>query len=439
MRWRAILQVSLLNIAVGLILVPLESTLNRVMIYELALPATLVSVLVSLRFITAPLRVWFGRISDAHPIAGRNRTWYIALGMAVMAVGLVTSPYAALSIPRVGALGIAASFLTFGLIGLGVSLTTPLYLALVSDLSSDEQRPRIAATMWTLLGLALAASAFAVGFLIEPYTDQKLIIVMAGVAVAGVVLTAVGLIRLEPKGAAPRGGSAKAPSGPQPRVIRDLLVRNREALRFFLYVVLAFVAVETQQVILEPYAARYFGMTPGQTTQLTGFYRVAEIVTLFGGGFLIIRRLGYRATATIGITGACIALVLIIVSAPLKQAGLLIGGVVLFALGVGLLEATNLSLMMTMTDPGNAGLFMGAWGLAQAVGVGSGTIVGGVLRDVGLLVFGGPLAGYYTAFLFEIVALAAAVPVLRRVSVTRFRETITGEDVQLAGVVPQGV
>jgi BCD family chlorophyll transporter-like MFS transporter len=119
-----------------------------------------------------------------------------------------------------------------------------------------------------------------------------------------------------------------------------------------------------------------------------------------------------------------VALLLVVGSAPLDRVQLLMAGIVVLGLGVGMLETTNLALMMSMTDAQNAGMFMGAWGLAQAVGVGSGNVVGGALRDLGLLISGSHLAGYLTAFGFEIVVLIVAIPVLWRLSIRQFRATV---------------
>src|SRR5215204_6552864 len=120
---RAILQVSLLNIAVALMILPLESVLNRIMITELAIPATLVAGLIAIRYVTAPLRIVFGRVSDVRPIRGRKRTWYIAAGMLLMVAGLLLSPVTALAVPTLGAVGIAGVVGAFVLLGFGVNLS----------------------------------------------------------------------------------------------------------------------------------------------------------------------------------------------------------------------------------------------------------------------------------------------------------------------------
>lgn len=421
MNWLAVLQVSLVNAAVALMILPLNSTLNRVMINELRLSATLVAVLISLRFITSPTRIWFGRMSDTRPIGGLHRTWYIVIGIVLMAAGLVCAPHVALAMPRLGLPGILLAFLSFGLLGFGVNLTTPLYFALVADRSTETQRPRIVATMFILLGVSSVLASFAIGAAVEPYTEARLVRVFYAIAAVAVLLTALGLVRLERKREAEDPASTAVQPENRPRAVRDLLLKNKEALRFFVYLLLGFIAVEAQEVILEPYAARFFQMTPGETTRLTGITGIASLITLALGAVLV-NYIGHKPTATIGIGVASISLLLIMAGGPMGNSTLLTGAVFILGLGAGLLTMTNLALMMNMTDERHAGVFLGTWGFAQAVGVGSGNILGGVLRDLGLLLFGSQLASYFTVFVGEIILLLAAVPVLWKLSVLRFRE-----------------
>ena len=435
MHWWAVLQVSLVNAAVALMILPLNSTLNRVMINELRLSATLVAVLISLRFITSPTRIWFGRISDTRPIGGLHRTWYIVIGIVLMAAGLVSAPHVALAIPRLGLPGILLAFLSFGVLGLGVNLTTPLYFALVADQSTEIQRPRIVAAMFILLGISSVVASFAIGAAVEPYTEERLIRVFYAIAAVAVLLTGLGLVRLERRRQTVNPTSTAAQPENRPRAVRDLLLKNREALRFFVYLLLGFIAVEAQEVILEPYAARFFQMTPGETTRLTGITGIASLITLALGAVLV-NRIGHKPTATIGIGVASIGLLLVMAGGPMGNSTLLTGAVFILGLGAGLLTMTNLALMMNMTDERHAGVFLGAWGFAQAVGVGSGNILGGVLRDLGLLLFGGQLASYFTVFVGEIILLLAAVPVLWKLSPLRFREVNRSRPAPQAAAYP---
>jgi BCD family chlorophyll transporter-like MFS transporter len=99
------------------------------------------------------------------------------------------------------------------------------------------------------------------------------------------------------------------------------------------------------------------------------------------------------------------------------------GGVLMLGLGSGSIAVTNLSLMMNMTNSKHAGVFLGTWGFAQAVGVGSGTFVGGVLRDLGVAIFPGELASYFLVYGVEIALLLLAIPLVLRLNLRRFRET----------------
>ena len=60
--------------------------LNRVMITELTIPATIVAVTLSLYQFMAPARVWFGQMSDAKPLFGQHRTGYMWIGAILFAV-----------------------------------------------------------------------------------------------------------------------------------------------------------------------------------------------------------------------------------------------------------------------------------------------------------------------------------------------------------------
>src|SRR4030042_1943889 len=92
---RAAIQIGLLHMAVAMTLVPINSTLNRVMIKELGLSATLVVLLASLPYLFSPLQVAIGSFSDRHPLGGRRRSPYILAGLLLCAAGVAAAPYCA--------------------------------------------------------------------------------------------------------------------------------------------------------------------------------------------------------------------------------------------------------------------------------------------------------------------------------------------------------
>jgi len=61
-----LLRLSLFQVSVGMAMVLLTGTLNRVMIVELGVPAWLVGLMVSLPIMFAPFRALIGHKSDTH-------------------------------------------------------------------------------------------------------------------------------------------------------------------------------------------------------------------------------------------------------------------------------------------------------------------------------------------------------------------------------------
>ena len=83
------LQLGLIHVAVAMTLVPINSTLNRVMIKELAISATLVALLASFPYVFSPVQVAIGSYSDRHPLFGLRRTPYILVGLVLCVLGVI--------------------------------------------------------------------------------------------------------------------------------------------------------------------------------------------------------------------------------------------------------------------------------------------------------------------------------------------------------------
>jgi len=92
-----LLRLSLFQVSVGMALTLLVGTLNRVMIVELKVPATLVAVMVALPVLYAPFRALIGFRSDTHRSAlGWRRVPFIWMGTMVQFGGLAVMPFALL-------------------------------------------------------------------------------------------------------------------------------------------------------------------------------------------------------------------------------------------------------------------------------------------------------------------------------------------------------
>src|ERR1700710_1489190 len=84
-----LLRLSLFQVSVGMALVLLVGTLNRVMIVELGVPASLVGIMISLPLLFAPFRALIGFRSDIHKSAlGWRRVPFMYRGTMVQFGGL---------------------------------------------------------------------------------------------------------------------------------------------------------------------------------------------------------------------------------------------------------------------------------------------------------------------------------------------------------------
>lgn len=126
--WLGIVRLGLVQAALGAIVVLTTSTINRVMVVELALPAMIPGALVALHHALQLLRPRMGHGSD---VGGRGTPWIVG-GMAVLAVGGVLSAVATAVMATNLAGGIVLAVLAFALIGAGVSASGTSLLVLVA-------------------------------------------------------------------------------------------------------------------------------------------------------------------------------------------------------------------------------------------------------------------------------------------------------------------
>ena len=116
------LQLALIHTAVAMTLVPINSTLNRVMIFDLGISKTLFTLLAIFPYLLSPIQVAIGSFSDRHPIFGYRRAPYILAGLVLCVIGVAVAPQVALLISENFTLGVLAGVLAFGLWGMGYNL-----------------------------------------------------------------------------------------------------------------------------------------------------------------------------------------------------------------------------------------------------------------------------------------------------------------------------
>ncbi|ABY35798.1 MAG TPA: MFS transporter [Chloroflexus aurantiacus] len=416
MSWFKMIRLGMLHVAVAISLVPITGVLNRIMIHELGLMASIVAALIILPHLFSPMQVFIGQFSDRHPFWGYRRTPYIALGLLLCIGGAALTPFAAFAMDASFWPGLALALLVFGIWGVGFNTAVVSYLSLASDMSPSHLRSRTIAVMWFMMITAVIGTAISTGRALEPYSPERLIEVFA--ICAGVALTvgALGLIGLEPRNAIPLSHEERYSAAESVRtVVRDPLAR-----RFFVYLMLMLSAILGQDVLLEPYGAQAFGMDVRSTTQLTAVWGGATLLALLLHGVVFSRWLSNKRGAMIGGSIAAVGLTLIALSGILHVEPLFVPAIALLGFGTGIATATNLALMLDMTTPQQVGLFIGAWGVADAAARGLGNLLAGVIRDLAALVVGSTGA-YATVFLIEALILCTALVMLRAIDVSAFR------------------
>jgi len=437
---RRLLRLSLFQVSVGLAVVLLNGTLNRVMIVELGVPASLVALMVSLPLLFAPARALVGFRSDHHrSYLGWRRVPYIWMGTLLQFGGLAIMPFALLVLsgdthgPVVfGQIGAALAFL---LIGAGLHTSQTAGLALATDLAPEATRPRVVALLYVMLLLGMVVSAAIFGKLLEDFSQFRLIGVIQGAALVTMGLNIVALWKQEarqPRLTSPDVHRAK-PKATFIDAWRRLAAEGgtRSIHRFLLTVGLGTAAFSMQDILLEPFGGQVLKLGVGATTALTAILAGGSLVAFA----VAARHLGrggdpYRLSAAGALVGVA-AFSLVIFAAPLDSALLFRMGTGLIGFGGGLFAVGTLTAAMAFSTDGAAGLALGAWGAVQATAAGLGIALGGVLRDVvsGLAETGalGPAltdaaVGYSVVYQLEIVLLFATLvalgPLVRRMTTT---------------------
>ncbi len=413
-------QLGLIHVAVAMTLVPINSTLNRVMIKELAISATLVAILASLPYLFAPIQVAIGSYSDRHPIFGLRRMPYILAGLILCVAGLIVSPYVAFLMADNLPLGLLTGIFAFGAWGMGYNLSAVSYLSLASELSGEKGRGKTIATMWFMMIVSIIATAIGLSRMVDPYTPEALIRAFGYIAVSALTLGLLGLIKLEPHSSSFSSSTSESYSVKQ---MTSAITANPVARIFFIYLLLLLAAILGQDVLLEPFGAEAFGMTVTQTTRITSIWGTFVLVAILIAGALE-GRVAKKSIAQAGNLSALLGFVVIVISGFMASKDIFYTGVTILGIGTGLSTVANLSLMFDLTVPGMVGLYIGAWGFSNALSRLTGSILGGVVRDVVNQVTGVALSGYLVVFSIEALMLLIAAVMLTNIDVEKFQKNV---------------
>ncbi|MEM1287518.1 MAG: BCD family MFS transporter [Pseudomonadota bacterium] len=438
--WFGIFRLGLVQTALGAIVVLTTSTLNRVMVVELMLPAMLPGILVGLHYAVQLSRPRWGYGSD---IGGRRTPWIIG-GMAVLALGGLC---AALSVALMGQntlIGIIAATLSFTAIGVGVGASGTSLLTLLAVEVDPDRRAPAATIVWVMMIVGFILTAGIAGAQLDPFSISRLIAVTGVVCAIAFVLTCIAVLGVEQRRVAPAPTSHAAP--PRFRQVMAETWVDPRARSFAIFVFASMLAYSTQDLILEPFAGAVFGYTPGASTQLTGVQHggvlVGMIIVALAGMGIRGRRLGSLKAWTVGgCIGSGVALFLLALGGSLAETWPLKANVFALGLANGAFAVAAIGSMMSVASDGaknREGVRMGLFGAAQAIAFGLGGLVGTIGIDVTRWLTGSIPVSYATVFTFEGFLFLASAVLAARISMDHLIEkkdrfTVAG-DGYLSGV-----
>ncbi len=418
-----LLRLSLFQVTVGMAVVLLVGTLNRVMIVELEVPATLVAVMLALPLIFAPLRTFIGYKSDVHVSAlGWKRIPYIWKGTLYQFGGFAIMPFALLVLSGYGEavdaprwIGLSSAALAFLLVGAGVHMVQTVGLALATDLVEEEDQPKVVGLMYVMLLVGMVLSALVFGALLENYTPGRLIQVIQGAAVVTMSLNLFALWKQEARDRARAQQMQKAKQVPFKEAWTQLISQPGKK-RLLGVIALGTFGFGAADVLLEPYGGQALGFSVAETTKLTALLAGG---TLLGFG-IASRVLGAGGSPErLGLLGALIGIpgfAAIIFSSLGGGPFVFLVGTVLTGLGAGLFGHATLTATMRSAKRHQIGLALGTWGAVQATAAGLGVAIAGIVRDVILSVSAqdgiSAHVPYNAVFAIEVVFLALACATL---------------------------
>lgn len=376
--WFQIVRLGFVQMALGAIVVLTTSTLNRLMVVELSLPAILPGLLVGLHYGIQLTRPHWGFYSDT----GGHRTRWIIGGMLALAAGAFIAACALPVFAQSFGLGLTISIVAYTLIGLGVGASGTSLLALLATTTAPHRRAAAATITWLMMIFGIAATAGTVGQFIDPYSPALLIRIVGIVVGIATLVTCLAVWRIERNLIAIRE--------PDPTPFREGLKEvwaERKARNFTIFVFLSMTAYFMQELILEPYAGLVFGFTPGQSTALSGAQNGGVFLGMLSVGILAtgLKIGALRNWVMTGCIGSALSLTLITFLGPIGPTAPLMPAVVLLGFFNGMFAVAAIGSMMALAAQGaerREGTRMGLWGAAQAIAAGFGGLIGAGMVDV---------------------------------------------------------
>lgn len=423
--WVAIVRLGLVQASIGAIVMLATSLLNRVMVVEYALAAAIPAGLVAWHYAVQLSRPLWGHGSDR----GRQRTPWIVGGMAMLAGGALLAVRATILLADNGLLGGTLAILAFTMIGGGVGAAGTSMLALLASGVAPQRRAAAAALTWTMMIAGIVVAAAVAGSLLDPFTEARLTSVASGVALVAFLLACGAILGVERRATASFASDRPAEAPAFGEALREIW-HESAARRFTVLIFVSMLAYSMQDLILEPFAGLVFGMTPGESTSLSGVQHGGVLLGMIlagVGGSAFAGRLptDLRVWIVAGCAGSGLALAGLAMAALAGPGWPLAANVFVLGFCNGVFAVSAIGAMMGLAGGGaktREGVRMGVWGAAQAIAFGLGGLAGALGVDIARRAVASDGAAFQLIFAIEgalfVLAAALAVQATRRAPTT---------------------
>jgi len=458
-------RLGLFQLGLGMMSILTLAVLNRVMITELRIPATITAGVIALHQFVAPARIWFGQLSDTKPLFGVNRSGYVWLGTITFSIVVFIVLQLVWSLGETvreagGWLWSGETILLTGVLavlfiiyGLALSSSSTPFAAMLVDVSDDDNRSKLVGVTWSMLMIGIVIGGVSGGIFLDTLKQDGItwsanvgslllndeMVIPTPIAtlqtplnhlffIAPLVVIALALIATwgVEKTYSRFANRSKTPQREDQvtlgRAFR-ILTSTRQTGLFFCFLAVVTLSLFMQEAVLEPYGGEVFDMPISETTRLNAWWGLGILLGYSTTGFLVIPRLGKQLTTRIGCFMVAVTFGLMILAGLTEQANVLLGAVFIFGVAAGLTTTGAINLMLDFTAAETAGTFIGAWGLAQALSRASAVVIGGAVLDLGKMLFETPMFAYALVFGLEALTILCAIALLNRISLTEFRES----------------
>ncbi|MDP5070328.1 MAG: BCD family MFS transporter, partial [Congregibacter sp.] len=404
---------------------------NRVAIVEMGVAAVVVTSLLSIHYFLAPFQVISGRFADTRPLFGYRRTPYLIIASTLASLLFLALPSVTFAMSEGSTLAMMTAVGLFVLFGICMATIADSYHSLIAEVTTEDTRAGVISVVWVVMILSTIMAAVIMNAVRPEFSReamQNLYNLTPFVVLASVLLGVIGVekrLNKEELEAARVEALALAPPGNPLVSAVQLIKANVQVRRFFIFIACAIFAIFLQEGLIEVFGAEVFGMDVKETTRFQPIWGGGILLGMLLAGVLSsLMKIPKKLVTLTGCVAAACGFFLLGFIALFKLEAMLLPSLFIMGLCAGVFNVGALALMMDMTVKGATGLYMGLWGVAQAMGMGLSSVAAGSLHT-GLIGSGllAPETAYWAIFCAEASLLLSAAYALSLVNAPEFHRS----------------